>query len=86
MKKDSQIGFADLACSTRKIKDNFFNQINTIIDWKPIDKKICKYYKKGESAVGRRSYEGIVLFKICVLQTWYGLSDYEVEEQVNDKN
>jgi len=24
------------------------------------------------------------LFKICLLQTWYGLSDYEVEDRIND--
>ena len=27
----------------------------------------------------------MLLFKVCLLQTWYGLSDYEVEEQVNDR-
>jgi len=26
----------------------------------------------------------LLLFKMCLLQTWYGLSDYEVEEKVND--
>jgi len=26
----------------------------------------------------------ILLFKMCLLQTWYGLSDYEVEDRVND--
>lgn len=85
MEKQQQIGFAELLIEKRKIKEDFFNQINLIIDWRPIDKLIRKYYQKGESAVGRPSYEGIVLFKICLLQTWYGLSDYEVEDQVNDR-
>ena len=80
-----QIGFAELALSKRKIKDVFFNQINIVIDWKPISRLINKYYQKGESAIGRPSYDGLVLFKICLLQTWYGLSDYEVEDQVNDR-
>ncbi|WP_299671644.1 transposase [uncultured Polaribacter sp.] len=26
----------------------------------------------------------MLLFKISLLQTWYGLSDYEVEDRVND--
>ncbi|MEZ4880310.1 MAG: transposase [Chitinophagales bacterium] len=30
------------------------------------------------------SYDGLLLFKICLLQTWYGLSDYEVEDRIND--
>ncbi|MEI6732297.1 MAG: IS5 family transposase [archaeon] len=85
MKNEKQVGFADLAVVGRKIKEDFFNQINLIIDWKTIERIVVRYYKKGESAVGRPSYEGIVLFKICLLQTWYGLSDYEVEDQVNDR-
>ena len=85
MEKTQQISFADLAFTKRKIKEDFFNQINLIIDWKPIDRLIRKYYQKGESAVGRPSYEGIVLFKMSLLQTWYGLSDYELEDQVNDR-
>ena len=81
----NKIGFADIAIQSRKIKEDFFNQINKIIDWKQIEKSIKKFYQKGESVTGRPSYEGIVLFKITLLQTWYGLSDYEVEEQVNDR-
>jgi len=53
-------------------------------NWRPVSNIINKHYQKGESAVGRRSYEGIVLFKMTLLQTWYGLSDYEVEDRVND--
>jgi transposase, IS5 family len=85
MEKTQQISFADLAFSKRKIKEDFFNQINLIIDWNLIDRIIRKYYQKGESAVGRPCYEGIVLFKMSLLQTWYGLSDYELEDQVNDR-
>ena len=85
MKQETKIGFADLMVSGRKIKDDFFKQVDKIIDWKPIDQMICKYYKKGTSVSGRPSYDGLVLFKMCLLQTWYGLSDYELEDQVNDR-
>lgn len=34
--------------------------------------------------MGNPSYDGLLLFKMCLLQTWYGLSDYEVEDRVND--
>ena len=68
----------------QKIKQEFFNQINVLIDWRPVSNLINKHYQKGESVVGRPSYEGIVLFKMTLLQTWYGLSDYEVEDRVND--
>lgn len=85
MKQQQDIGFADLAVKRRKIKEEFFNQLNKILDWGKIEKEISRYYQKGMSVSGRPSYSGLVLFKMCLLQTWYGLSDYEVEDQVNDR-
>jgi IS5 family transposase len=85
MEKRQQISFADLAFTKRKINEDFFDEINIIIVWRSIDRVIRKYYNKGESVVGRPSYEGLILFKMSLLQTWYGLSDYEVEDQVNDR-
>ncbi|MFV0248366.1 MAG: transposase [Tenacibaculum sp.] len=77
---------ADSICDlrSRKIKRTFFNQINTLIDWQPITELINQYYTKGTSATGKPSYSGLLLFKMSLLQTWYGLSDYEVEDRVND--
>ena len=49
-------------------------------DWAAIDSGIRKYYSKGFSVAGRPSYRGLLLLKMSPLQTWYGLSDYEVEE------
>ncbi len=85
MEKIPTVGFADLALSKRKVKEAFFHQINLLVDWKSLSKIINKHYSKGLSATGRPSYDGLLLFKVCLLQTWYGLSDYEVEEQVNDR-
>ncbi|MFV0500278.1 MAG: transposase, partial [Bacteroidales bacterium] len=85
MNKIELTSFADLAADKRKVKEVFFNQINSIIDWEKIDKLIKRHYNKGVSAVGRPSYSGLLLFKITLLQTWYNLSDYEVEDQVNDR-
>ena len=74
--------FCDLR--TRKIKATFFSQINTLLDWDKISFIIDKDYQKGKSATGKPSYDGLLLFKMCLLQSWYGLSDYEVEDRVND--
>lgn len=84
MKKEQKLGFADFMVERRKIKQDFFNQVNLLIDWRLISNIINKNYQKGESATGRASYDGLVLFKMALLQTWYGLSDYEVEDRVND--
>ncbi len=85
MEKHTEYSFADIAVSHRKIKSVFFNQVNHLLDWQPIEKLIKKHYNKGKSATGRESYSGLMLFKITLLQTWYGLSDYEVEDQINDR-
>ena len=86
MKIHKQPTLADSICDlrTRKIKTTFFSQINTIIDWNKIAKIIDTDYSKGKSAVGKPSYDGLLLFKMCLLQSWYGLSDYEVEDRIND--
>jgi len=77
---------ADSICDlrSRKIKQTFFTQINTLLDWQPLEVLLKKHYNKGKSATGKPSYSGLLLLKMCLLQTWYGLSDYEVEDRVND--
>lgn len=86
MQKETTPSLADSICDlrSRKIKRTFFTQINTLLDWEPISDVIKTHYKKGRSATGKPSYDGLLLFKMCLLQTWYGLSDYEIEDRVND--
>lgn len=78
------MSFTGVYVSRRKLKSVFFTQINKLINWDEIEALIKRHYNKGFSVSGRRSYPGLLLFKMCLLQTWYGLSDYEVEEKVND--
>ena len=79
-----QLSFSSLSVEGRKSKSDFFDQINALLDWKAIERELRKYYTKGLSANGRPSYRGLLLFKITLLQTWYGFSDYEVEERLYD--
>ncbi len=66
----------------RTKKNKFFNQIDSVIDWQPIEKEINKAYKKGSDIVGRKAYRGIMLFKMLLVGIWYGLSDERTEEMV----
>lgn len=79
-----QLSFSSLFVSKRKLKTEFFDQMNLLLDWSLIEAELKKHYSKGVSVAGRPSYSGLLLFKMSLLQTWYGLSDYEVEERVND--
>jgi len=78
------MSFTGMYVSRRKLKSEFFTQINKLINWQEVEMLIKQYYNKGFSVAGRPSYPGLLLFKMCLLQTWYGLSDYEVEDKVND--
>jgi len=83
-KNTHQMSFSSIAIAKRKLKSTFFDQMNALLDWSSIELELKKYYSKGVSVAGRPSYSGLLLFKMSLLQTWYGLSDYEVEEKVND--
>ena len=41
----SQMGFADLLISQRKSKLSFLDEIDGIINWRPIGKVLHRYYK-----------------------------------------
>ena len=45
MKNEQTLGFADFLTAKRKIKQEFFNQVNLIVDWRPISTIISKHYK-----------------------------------------
>ncbi|MEZ4878567.1 MAG: hypothetical protein R2801_00190 [Chitinophagales bacterium] len=83
MKINKPLTLADSICDTRvkKVKQ-VFTQINQLIDYNKLGTEIDKVLHQVLSATGKPSYDG--LFKICLLQTWYGLSDYEVEDRDND--
>ena len=67
-----------------RMKHSFLRQINKCVDWRGIRTLLNKKYTKTQNAVGTPAYDALMMFKILLLQTWYGLSDYEVEERIND--
>lgn len=85
IKTPRAMSFAGDYVAKRTRKNLFFKQINTLIDWKVIEKELLKICKRSRlDAAGRPAYNPVVLFKMMLLQTWYGLSDIGVEEMVND--
>lgn len=73
---------------SRKAQSQFLNQVDMMIDWRPIRTLINKKYTKKQTnaagAAGAPAYDVIVLFKMMLLHTWYGLSDCALEERIND--
>lgn len=78
------ISFADYALRKTKI-----TRIETFLQraLKTIDLSFTKklHLDLHNSNTGRKPYDTLVLFKILLLQQWFGLSDPEAEEQVHDR-
>lgn len=85
IKQSNLISFADIAISHRVVNTPLFDRVNAIVDWQQILKVISKYYQKGQSIDGRDGYCSLILFKMLLLQNWYGLSDESIEESVRDR-
>ena len=83
--KSTPPSFADYFIEQRKHSNTFLDKINLLIDWKHIDKLLRKKYKKTASADGRPAYPPLPMFKLLLLQRWYGLSDPGLEEALNDR-
>jgi transposase, IS5 family len=60
--------------------------INRVINWKSFRPIIDKAFRKErKSNAGRPPYEYVLMFKILVLQTMYGLSDEQTQFQIIDR-
>jgi IS5 family transposase len=60
-------------------------QISDLIDWLPIRHELDEMYDNKSEKGGRPNYDVILMFKILILQHWYGLSDLEIERQMADR-
>jgi transposase, IS5 family len=61
------------------------SQISDMIDWSPIRRILDEMYDNKSEKGGRPNCDVILMFKILILQQWYGLSDLEVERQMADR-
>ena len=68
----------------RTSKNKFFTQIDTLIDWNPIEKELKKIYRGGKKERGQKAYNPLILFKMQLVSIWYNLSDVQTEESCND--
>jgi IS5 family transposase len=61
------------------------SQISNILDWTLIRLILDEMYDNKSEKGGRPNCDVIMMFKILILQKWYGLSDLEVERQMADR-
>ena len=55
-----------------RMEHSFLSQINKCVDWRGIRTLLNKKYTKTQNAVGNPAYDALMMFKILLLQTWYG--------------
>ena len=84
-KISTQMSFADLMVSQRTRKSSFLDEVDGMVDWRPIENILNRNYKKKASVDGRPPYPALPLFKMLLIQRWYNLSDPGLEEAVNDR-
>jgi len=61
------------------------DEIDPLIDWEVFRPIIREMYDNHTTGGGRPNNDEIVMIKMLVLQSWYGLSDLELERQANDR-
>ena len=82
MNKES-LTFADQEISDRLTNcKHFLKDIELLINWNRIRRILSKVEIKRTSVAGRDAFSSEVMFRIMLIQSWYQLSDYQMEEQL----
>lgn len=75
-----QFGFGDEAVAAARA-NAFLTDVERLVDWTRIESALGTLY----SHTGRPSHPPLVLFKMLLLQQWYGLSDPQCEDACRDR-
>ena len=70
---------------SKQKSENRLLQIVDIIDWKPIRELLEEMYRNKSEKGGRPNCDVLMMFRILILEEWYGLSDLEVVRQIKDR-
>lgn len=77
-----QGGFADQLVAARKGLPDGLRRIAELVDWASLEKQLGWPHS---SAVGEKAYPPLVMLKVLLLQSWYELSDPEMEAALDDR-
>lgn len=77
------ITFTDYDIANRLAnRKHFLNDLEALINWERIRKILNKVELRRKSVAGRDAFSAEVMFRIMLIQSCYGLSDYQMEEQL----
>jgi len=79
-------GLADFVLAKNRRQATFLDGVISIINWRRVEKLLERGLGRNkEVTAGAKSYPAIQMFKILLLQQWYGLSDQETEYAMLDR-
>jgi len=73
--------FGMLEDQARRKKESMLDDMTKVIDFGRIEKLLMRMYRGG----GRPPIPPLMLFKALLLESWYGLSDVAVVEEIHDR-
>jgi IS5 family transposase len=77
-----QITFGMMEDQSRRQKKTMLDDVVEIIDFQKIEDLLLGMYKGN---TGRPPIPPLILFKALLLESWYGLSDVEVVQEIHDR-
>ena len=77
-----QRGFADGWISPKAGQNAMLERLASEVKWYRFTKLLARLEPDG---AGRPPYDPLMMLKALLLQQWYALSDYEIEDAVNDR-
>lgn len=83
-----QLGFWNLEERYQKLqqKQDLLVNLNEVVAWEEFRPRLNQIHQKErKSPAGRKPTDGVVMFKMLVLQKLYNISDEALEYQVNDR-
>ncbi|MCH2227419.1 MAG: transposase, partial [Candidatus Caenarcaniphilales bacterium] len=79
-----QGSFLNIFCTTSKVtkSSKFLEEIDSVMPWYRINKLLSKWK---DGATGRKGFSPETMFRMSLLKDFYGLSDADTEELINDR-
>jgi len=86
-RKLGHFGLADYYAEKRHSKHPcFLDAVEQLLDWSRIEDKLKKKLRRSEkNCAGVKAYPALCMFKILLLQSWYELSDLDMETALYDR-
>jgi len=86
-RKMGHFGLADFYAEKRyRKRPGFLDAVEQLLDWTRIERRLKKKLGRSEeNCAGVKAYPSLCMFKILLLQSWYELSDQDMEEALYDR-